>query len=323
MPARMEQTRWLALILSLPTRSTAARMRVWRALKAIGAGILRDGVYVLPTTASAEQALLKVAKDVVGVTGSAHVMELVCRSEAQSKQMIALFDRKHEYAKLIGLLNQASKKARDQSPAFLRRTVHHLRQRFFAIQAIDFFPGVACEQAELALADLDAKARQRVSPGEPHATRQAIQPLDKREYQHCTWATRRRPWVDRLASAWLIRKFIDPDARFVWLDSPQVSQPNQIGFDFDGATFTHVGNRVTFEVLLTSFALDGDPALVRVGNLVHVLDVGGIPVPEAKGVEAILRGLKEKFSDDEGFFAQACGVFDSLYRAYRTEETTP
>jgi hypothetical protein len=262
-----------------------------------------------------------VAKDVVGVTGSAHVMELVCRSEAQSKQMMALFDRKHEYAKLIGLLNQASKKAKNQSPAFLRRTLHHLRQRFLTIQAIDFFPGVACEQAELALADLDAKMRQRVSPGEPHATRHAIQQLDKREYQHCTWATRKRPWVDRLASAWVIRKFIDPDARFVWLDSPQVSHPSQIGFDFDGATFTHVGDCVTFEMLVASFALDDDPALVRVGNLVHLLDVGGIPVPEAKGVEAILRGMKEKFSEDDRFLAEACGVFDSLYRTYRTEET--
>lgn len=295
-------------------------MRVWRALKTIGAGILRDGVYVLPTTASAEQALLKVAKDVVGVTGSAHVMELVCRSEAQSKAMIALFDRQHEYAQLIGLLNQATKKAKTQSPALLRRTVHHLRQRFLAIQAIDFFPGVACEQTELALVDLEAKVRQRVSPDEPHSTRQAIQQLDNRDYQHCTWATRRRPWVDRLASAWLIRRFIDPHARVVWLDSPHVSQPNQIGFDFDGATFTHVGNRVTFEVLLTSFALDSDSALVRVGNLVHLLDVGGIPVPEAKGVEAILRGMKEKFSDDDRFLAQACGVFDSLYRTYRTED---
>jgi hypothetical protein len=192
-----------------------------------------------------------------------------------------------------------------------------------ALRAIDYFPGAASEQAEVALADLDAKLQQRVSPGEPLAIRKAIQQLNKREYQHQTWATRKRPWVDRLASAWLICRFIDRHARFVWLDHPQPAETTAIGFDFDGATFTHVGHRVTFEVLLTSFALEVDSALVRIGNLVHLMDVGGIPAPEAKGVEAILRGLKEKFSDDESFFAQACGVFDSLYRAYRTEETAP
>ncbi len=192
-----------------------------------------------------------------------------------------------------------------------------------ALRAIDFFPGAASEQAEISLADLDARLQQRVSPGEPLATRRAIQQLDKRGYQHQTWVTRKRPWADRLASAWLICRFIDPHARFAWLDSPHPSQTNMIGFDFDGATFTHVDHRVTFEVLLASFALDGDPALVRIGNLVHLLDVGGIPVPEAKGVEAILRGLKEKFSDDDRFLAHACSVFDSLYRAYRTEETGP
>ncbi|HKC96363.1 MAG TPA: chromate resistance protein ChrB domain-containing protein [Nitrospira sp.] len=298
-------------------------MRVWRALKSLGCGILRDGVYVLPATASSEQALLNVAKDVIEVHGSAQVLELVCRSEAQTKQITALFDRSHDYAALLKTIHQTRRKTGTLSSALLRRTLHELSRRFTILRAIDFFPGAASEHAESALVDLEASLQSRVSPGEPLATRRAIQHLDKKEYQHQTWVTRKRPWVDRLASAWLICRFIDPHARFAWIDHPQPTQTNAIGFDFDGATFTHVGHRVTFEVLLATFALDADPALVRVGNLVHLLDVGGIPVLEAKGVETILRGLKEKFSDDDRFFAQACAVFDSLYMAYRTEETEP
>jgi hypothetical protein len=315
-----EQTRWISLILRLPTDHTTARMRVWRALKGLGAGSLRDGVYVLPLSAAAEEAFSRIAKDVHGVSGSAHVMELVCRSEAQSKHLIGLFDRTNHYADFMRVLSHTSKKANARSPAALRRTLHRLRRHFTATRAIDFFPSMAAEQTEAALTDWEAKIRQRVAPGEPHATRQTIQRLDARDYQYRTWATRKRPWVDRLASAWLIKKCIDPHARFVWLNSPRITHVDQIGFDFDGATFTHVGSRVTFEVLLASFTLDGDPALLRLGQLVHFLDVGGIPVPEAKGIEVVLRGMKEKIPDDDRFLAQACTVFDTLYRTYQTEE---
>jgi hypothetical protein len=96
--------------------------------------------------------------------------------------------------------------------------------------------------------------------------------------------------VDRVASAWLIRRFIDPDARFLCLKEPQDCPPEAVGFDFDGAEFTHLGARITFEVLMASFDLDEDRALRRIGALVHYLDVGGIPVPEATGFAAILAG---------------------------------
>lgn len=319
----MELTRWFALILSLPTQKAAARMRVWRALKAAGCGTLRDGVYVLPAGTSAEEALLKVAEIVIGVRGTAHVVELVSRSESQTMQIRALFDRSQDYAALVKTIHQAIRRSGTPSPALLRRTLQQIRRKFAVLRAIDFFPGAARDQTEAALADLDMMVQQRVSPDEPQAAQRALQRLDKREYQHCTWATRRRPWVDRLASAWLICRFIDPHARFVWLDHPKHCPATAIGFDFDGAAFTHVGQRVTFEVLLASFALENDPALRRIGNLVHLLDIGGIPVPEAKGIEAILRGAKEQFADDHRFLVHACSVFDSLYQTYRKEDTAP
>ena len=127
-------------------------------------------------------------------------------------------------------------------------------------------------------------------------------------------------WIDRLASAWLIRRFIDRSARFVWLERPRDCPPRAVGFDFDGAEFTHLGNRVTFEVLTESFALAADPALGRIGAIVHYLDVGGIPVAEADGVRTILQGARNRLSDDDKLFAEAQKIFDSLYAAF-TEGT--
>src|SRR6516164_9106018 len=109
---------------------------------------------------------------------------------------------------------------------------------------------------------------QLLSPDEPHEGAGGISRLDPQRYRGRTWATRRRLWVDRVASAWLIRRYIDPDARFKWLARPSDCPKSALGFDFDGATFTHVGDRVTFQTLLASFGLEPNPALVRLGVLV-------------------------------------------------------
>jgi hypothetical protein len=122
-----------------------------------------------------------------------------------------------------------------------------------------------------------------------------------------------------MASAWLIRRFIDRKAKFLWLDSPKKYPKTALGFDFDGATFTHVGSRVTFEVLAASFGLDTDPAIARIGTIVHCLDVGGVPVAEAAGIEALLTGLRAAATDDDKLLIEASRIFDGLYRAYRKE----
>ena len=141
-------------------------------------------------------------------------------------------------------------------------------------------------------------------------------PHERARFQKRIWATRAAPWVDRLACAWLIRRFIDREAKFVWIARPSECPKKAIGFDFDGAEFTHVKNRVTFEVLVASFGLDGDPALMAIGAAVHYLDVGGIPVPDAKGLETMLKGAKEKARTDDALLAEAMRVFDLLYSAY-------
>jgi len=122
--------------------------------------------------------------------------------------------------------------------------------------------------------------------------------------------------VDRLACAWLIRRFIDHQARFVWLTDPAGSTPvprGALGFDFDGARFTHVGARVSFEVLIAAFGLEKDARLQRIAGAVHYLDAGGIPVPEAAGLESVLSGLRELHANDDALAAAAAAVFDALY----------
>jgi hypothetical protein len=140
--------------------------------------------------------------------------------------------------------------------------------------------------------------------------------VDLAKYSARTWATRARPWADRLASAWLIKRFIDRRAKFLWLKAPKNCPKRAVGFDFDGAEFTHVGAKVTFEVLLSSFGLDGDPALEKIGALIHYLDVGGVPAAEAAGIEALLRGARTTLSDDDQLMAEAVKVFDFLYAHY-------
>ena len=182
--------------------------------------------------------------------------------------------------------------------------------------AVDYFPGAAREQAVAELEDLEQAAGDLLSPDEPHAVKRRIKRLQVRDYQWRLWATRQRPWIYRLASAWLIVRFIDPNARFLWLAAPADCPADALGFDFDGAEFTHVDAKVTFEVLLASFGLTKDAALDRLGGLVHYLDAGGIPAPEAAGLEAMIRGMRQRLADDDELLTEATKVFDAFYLAF-------
>jgi hypothetical protein len=240
------------------------------------------------------------------VQGTADIYRLGGRDEAQQDDIVALFDRTAEYANLMAAM--ADPGARDA------KALRGLRRDLAALVAIDYFPGEARRQAQEALAALEA-----ATGGEPSATSGRIRRLASADFQGRTWATRKRPWVDRMASAWLIRRFIDRKAKFLWLDNPKKCPKAALGFDFDGAAFTHVGGRVTFEVLAASFGLDGDPAIARIAKVVHCLDVGGVPVAEAAGIEAVLAGARAASPDDDRVLNEAGRVLDNLYRNYEQE----
>jgi hypothetical protein len=203
--------------------------------------------------------------------------------------------------------------------ASARRLLQQLRREYEAIAATDYFPGPAQAQSSQALAETEAAIIRQFSPDEPQPLHKGIRHLERSAYRGKRWATRRRLWVDRVASAWLIQRCIDPEARFVWLITPQECPADAIGFDFDGAMFTHTDTHVTFEVLLASFDLTTDAALVRLGVLVHSLDVGGVPVPEAAGFEAILTGARTYCTDDDQLLTEMTPVLNALYMAFRQE----
>jgi hypothetical protein len=307
---------WTELVISLPTENATERMRVWRALKATGAAVLRDGVYVLPERPDLDEVLARLAAEITETGGSAHVLRVAPRGEDQAQALRALFDRTKEYAALADEIGRARAAFPRREPGAVRRQSKALRRQFDAIAAIDFFPGAARGQAEAALIEAEAAALEILSPGEPHGRSGPIARLDPARYQGRVWATRKAPWVDRLACAWLIKRHIDPAASFVWLERPAALPRRAVGFDFDGAPFTHVENRVTFEVLLRSFGLEADGALRRLADVVHYLDVGGIPASDAAGVQAILTGARHKSRDDDQLLKHAITLFDFLYAAY-------
>lgn len=305
-------SRWLLLVVSLPTSSATARMRVWRALKALGSVALRDGAYLLPAGESREGALVEIADDCTREGGVAWLMGAQPRGPEDETAWRQLFDRSADYTELRKGWKDANRGLAKCAPAELARLQRRLQRDFDAVRSIDFFPGDACLEAEAALAEFLKRIAVLLSPGEPHEVDGGIARLEAAGYRGRTWATRRRLWVDRVASAWLIRRFIDPDAKFLWLAKPSDCPKNALGFDFDGATFTHVGERVTFETLMAAFGLDADPALQRLAAIVHYLDVGGEPVPEAVGFEAVMTGARERLEDDNALLAEMSNVLDSL-----------
>jgi hypothetical protein len=311
---------WLLLVLTLPTDNTAARMRFWRALKAKGCAMLRDGVYLLPATEASENDLLELGTSIGEAGGAAHLVRAPSREPNQEAEFRALFDRGEDYSVFIQSLTDARKTLSDLSPSEITRLLRRTGKDFEAISSVDFFPNEGSVRAEASWADFVALANTVLSPGEPHPAAGVIVRLRREEYQQRTWATRQGLWVDRVASAWVIRRFVDHQARFLWLASPGACPSDALGFDFDGAAFSHVGERVTFEVLVASFALDEEPGMLKLGSMVHALDIGGVVVPEAAGFEAVMTGAKARALSDDNMLTEMSHVLDSLLAHFAVSE---
>ena len=308
---------WSMLLVTLPTQPNAVRLRVWRALKALGCAALRDGAYLLP--AAEAPALDRLADEARQHGGSATVLALAARDSTQQAAWLALYDRSAAYAAWHTTTTTLLADAPLLDEADARRRLRTVADALHTLHSTDYLPGPSGRRADAALAALRSTLDRQFSPGEPQAAAASPIPLlDARQFQAKRWATRARPGVDRLGCAWLIRRFIDPQAVLVWLpdtDTPPRTPCGALGFDYDGARFSHVGALVTFEVLLASFDLTADAALRHLAGVVHYLDAGGLPVPEAAGLDSVLAGLRQLHADDDVLVAAASAVFDALYAA--------
>lgn len=288
-------------------------MRIWRAVKALGCAALRDGAYLLPAQAEQALQLQALADEALQEGGQAWLLQVQARDMAEQAAFQALFDRAVDYAPWLEALAQARQTISSLGATELGRLQRKHARAYEAIRKIDFFPGETSIRAEAQWRDFSNAIEALQSPGEPQATAGRIARRDRMQYQGRLWATRRHLWVDRVTSAWLIQRFIDPHARFLWLDTPADCPSDALGFDFDGAAFSHVGERVTFEVLLATFGLDGERGLIQLAAMVHALDVGGAATPEASGFEAVLAGARKRWPDDDALLADIGGVLDSLH----------
>ena len=306
---------WLILTATLPANPSGLRVRVWRALKTTGAGTLREGVYVLPASAPTAQTLRDIEKTIADAGADAHLLEVRARDDAQEETFRGLFDRSDLYLDLIQSIKQARKTVTKSSEAELHKTLRGLEQQLQQIESGDFFPGKAKDRAVDALSGLRRAIDLHLSPDEPASYDADVTALSVKDFQGRTWATRKRPWVDRLATAWLVKRFVDKRPAFQWLADARKCPKNAVGYDFDGATFTHVGHLVTFEVVARSFGLDVQPAIRRIGELVHYIDIGGIPQDEAAGLEMLVRGLQAQHADDDALLRAAMALFDTLHSA--------
>ena len=291
-------------------------MRIWRALKAAGAALLRDGAYLLPNGERSRGVLEEQGAEIKTAGGVVQLLSFDAESPAQNAELVALFDRTEDYSAAIQRLDALKNEVGKLSEPEARQRLAGVAREVAAVVARDFFPGEPRKQMEGALADAEAALNARFAPDEPHAAHRKIRPRDRRDYRGRTWATRERLWIDRVASAWLIRRFIDPKAKFLWLRRVKDCPKGAVGFDFDGAEFTHVDTKVTFEVLLSSFHLEQDMGLARLGALVHHLDVGGIPIAEGPGFATIMAGARSLQQDDDALLKAMTPVLDNLYAGY-------
>ena len=315
--------RWLLLIHQLPPKPAYFRVKIWRRLQGIGAVAVKNAVYALPSNAETQEDFEWLLREITEGGGEAMLCEARLVDGLSDEQVHALFDRARdadydEIAKearaLIAALDanadaERRAKARDQ--------VARLRKRFAAVVAIDFFGADGRESAEGLLSALEARLREEeVPPSEasPTSGSETMKNLNGR-----TWVTRQGVYVDRIACAWLIRRFLDPDAEFKFVAGKGYEpREGELRFDMFEAEFTHEGDNCTFEVLLARFGI-ADPALQAISEIVHDIDLKDdkFAREETAGIKTLIAGIGMATSDDEERLARGAAMFDDLYTYFQ------
>jgi hypothetical protein len=298
----------LLLIPQLPAKPAYLRVKVWRRLQAIGAEPLKNAVHALPARPDTAALFDELRREILAGGGEALLLESSVVAGATEDELRTMFDvaRDSDYADLAREARAVAEAGGAGSTDLAR-----LRKRLSEIVAIDYFGAHGRQDAEAAVAALErpTDAHPDVSGGS--AGEQPLGLLRGR-----TWVTRRHVHVDRIASAWLIRRFIDPEATFRFVEGERyAAEPGELRFDMLGAEFTHEGDRCTFETLLVRTGLDRDPALVALGEMVHDLDLADSKFarPETAGLGALIAGICAGGRDDPERLARGAAALDDLH----------
>jgi hypothetical protein len=314
--------RWLLLIHQLPSKPDYLRVKIWRRLQRIGAVTLKGSVYALPHSEQAAEHFQWLVREIGAAGGEASVCEAAFVDGLTDGQIEALFRaaRDSEYAAVAGEAEEllrgvpAGRSLDAPARSEVESAMSRLRRRLAEIAAIDFFGAPSRQLVEAALQRLE----RRLSPAAKRQSESAGNATQSRKRGQ-TWVTRQGVYIDRIASAWLIRRFIDPQARFRFVEeSSHRPGAREVRFDMFDAEYTHEGDLCTFEVLLARFGLD-DPGLRALGEMVHDIDLkdGKFARPETAGLERVIDGITRKVVKDQERLAQGGAVLDALYEALR------
>jgi hypothetical protein len=314
------QHRWLLLAHQLPARPSNLRVQTWRRLQRLGAIPVKQAVYVLPDSPSAREDFEWLKTEIEAGGGEATMFAADTVNTWTSDELIEEFRRAREidYATLSKAVERALKGAmRKRAPRRSRRAAGRLvdtfRQRLAGIEAIDFFGSAGRDRVTTLIAEL----QRTLSEDRQSAHVTSPSDISKRDvFRGRTWVTRPRPGIDRMGSAWLIKRFIDSEARFSFVEQPPTTG-DEIPFDMFGVEFSHQGQWCTFETLAHTFAIN-DSAVERLAAIVHDLDLkdGAFGAPEVDAVGVLVEGLQALHADDHVLLDHGMTMFEALYRAF-------
>ncbi len=321
--AEFNDERWLMLIHQLPPKPDYFRVKIWRRLQRLGAVAIKNSVYVLPKNDQTQEDFQWVLREIVEGGGEASLCEARFVDGLTDDQVEALFQtaRSSEYGEIVEQARRLAEIPLPEGPIEdSRRTQNEvdlarLKRRLADVVGIDFFGAPGREAAEGLVSGVEARMHERRT-----GKQIAVAARSRREdLQEKTWVTRKGIHVDRMASAWFIRRFIDSSARFKFV-SPKGYKPlpGELRFDMFEAEFTHEGDRCTLEVLMERTGVN-EPAGGRIAEIVHDIDLkdGKFGRQETPGIEQLIAGIAMAHKDDLVRLERGCAVFDDLYEYFR------
>ncbi len=297
---------WILILYTLPTRQNAGRVNLWRKLKKFGALPLKTSAYVLPDEPVHYERFQWLAEQVRTGGGEATLIKVSEIEGLPHEKVVQLFndERAKDYAELIVELSRFIAKNKKKTGEDFHATLENFHARFHELREMDYFN---CPKAH------DAQTLLRHAEGLLSKSKGDAPRVDKKRFLKRSWLTRPRPQIDRVASAWLIRRFIDKDAKFVFAPHPR-DIPNAVPYDMFEVEFTHHGDDCTFETLLKRFGIE-DKSVQAIAEMVHDADVedGKFKRAECFGIDRVLKGFAVLKLTDEQILAKGFELFDALY----------